>query len=89
MVISMVGITNPDIETLDALAGLQLLARRHGRSLCLSDTTPTLRELIALAGLSDTLPCREDLLPEAEGQPEERKEACRVKEEGDAADASV
>ena len=77
-----------DLATVDALAALQLWARRLGRPLRFQDASPELRELIALAGLSGTLPCREDLLLEAQWQPEERKEAGRVQEERDTADAT-
>jgi len=81
-------VIDPDLVTVDALAALQLWARRLGRPLRFQDASPELRELIALAGLSGTLPCREDLLLEAQWQPEERKEAGRVQEERDAADAT-
>jgi hypothetical protein len=42
--------------TLDALARVQLAARRCGFSVMLRDTSPELRELIAFAGLGDALP---------------------------------
>jgi ABC-type transporter Mla MlaB component len=51
----------PDAVTIDALARLQLTARRVGQRLELHDASDQLRELIAFAGLSDVLrvePCR-------------------------------
>jgi hypothetical protein len=46
----------PDAATVDALARLQLAARRHGCELSLRHATPELRALIALMGLEDVLP---------------------------------
>ena len=79
-------VIDPDLFTVDALAALQLWARRLGRPLRFRHASPELRELIALAGLSGTLPCREELLLEVQRQPEEGEEAGRVQEECDAAD---
>lgn len=79
-------LADPDIDTIGALARLQVEARRRGRSLCLQHASPRLRQLIALAGLSAVLPCREGLLVEAEGQAEEREEARGIEEEGDPGD---
>jgi hypothetical protein len=42
--------------TLDALARVQLTARRCGFSVQLRDTSPELRELIGFAGLDAVLP---------------------------------
>jgi anti-anti-sigma regulatory factor len=44
-----------DATTLEALARLALIARRHGREPRLCRASPELRELIELAGLSDAL----------------------------------
>ncbi len=79
-------LADPHLGTVDALAKRQLTARRAGRPIRLLRASPELRELIALAGLSGTLPCPEELLLEAQRQPEEREEARRVQEERDAAD---
>ena len=46
----------PDAVSMDALARLQLAARRSGCVVRLRNTTPELRELVALMGLSDVLP---------------------------------
>ncbi len=82
-------LTEPDIDTIDALARLQIEAWRRGRSLCFQGASQEVRELIALAGLSHILPCRDALLVGAEWQSEERKEPSGVQEEGDPADPSV
>ncbi|HEY6398344.1 MAG TPA: STAS domain-containing protein [Solirubrobacteraceae bacterium] len=42
--------------SLDALARLQLVARRHGGRVTLMGASGALRELIAYAGLQDVLP---------------------------------
>jgi len=45
-----------DASTVDALARLQLTARRHGFQVRLRGTSPELRELVAFMGLRDVLP---------------------------------
>jgi ABC-type transporter Mla MlaB component len=55
-VIDVHGVTN-DAVTVDALARLQLAARRHGCQVRLRNATPELRELVAFMGLTDVLPC--------------------------------
>jgi anti-anti-sigma regulatory factor len=51
-----VGDLAADAATIDALARLVLLARRHGCEPQLCHVTPELRELIEFAGLSEVLP---------------------------------
>jgi ABC-type transporter Mla MlaB component len=46
----------PDAVTVDALARLQLAARRHGCQVRLRGASTRLRELVAFMGLSDVLP---------------------------------
>ncbi len=46
----------PDAVTADALARLQLAARRHGCQVRLRDPSNELRELLAFMGLRDVLP---------------------------------
>jgi ABC-type transporter Mla MlaB component len=46
----------PDAVTIDALARLQLAARRHGCQVRLRGASSELRELLAFMGLSDVLP---------------------------------
>ena len=46
----------PDAVTVDALARLQLAARRHGCQVRLRNASSELLELVAFMGLSDVLP---------------------------------
>jgi ABC-type transporter Mla MlaB component len=46
----------PDAVTVDALARLQLAARRHGCKVYLRQASPELLELLAFLGLDDVLP---------------------------------
>ena len=72
-----------DISTVDALARLQLNARRVGRSIRLRDAPSELEELIDFAGLSEVLRV------EPRGQAEQREHALGVEEERQLPDASV
>jgi anti-anti-sigma regulatory factor len=45
----------PDAVTVDALARLQLAARRHGCRVRLANASPELRELVAFMGLEKVL----------------------------------
>jgi ABC-type transporter Mla MlaB component len=47
---------DPDAVTVDALARLQLAARRHGCQVRLRHPSDELRELLAFMGLCDVLP---------------------------------
>ena len=47
---------DPDAVTVDALARLQLAARRHGGQVRLRNPSEELRELLAFMGLRDVLP---------------------------------
>ncbi|MBH5336080.1 STAS domain-containing protein [Streptomyces pactum] len=60
VICDVAGLTGPGLAAMDALARLQLIARRHGRRLRLRRAAPPLRELIALAGLGDVLPCLDE-----------------------------
>ena len=51
-----VGGIDPDAVTVDALARLQLAARRHGCEVHLRNASPELLELVAFMGLTDVLP---------------------------------
>jgi hypothetical protein len=65
----------PDLGTIDALARLELAARRRGRSVRLDGTNEDLRQLVGFAGLGRVLRV------EPGGEPEEREERLRVEEE--------
>jgi ABC-type transporter Mla MlaB component len=51
-----VGTVAPDAVTVDALARLQLAARRRGCRIHLRHASDELRELVAFMGLTDVLP---------------------------------
>jgi hypothetical protein len=70
-----VGMLAPELETIDALARLELAARRLGLQLRLRDVSIELEELLMFAGL------REVLRVEAGREAEERKQRVRVEEE--------
>ena len=75
----------PDCATIDALARLQLAARRHGCRVRLHRPSSELLELLDFVGLSDVV----RLGLEPGGQPEERKHPLSVEEERELDDLSV
>jgi ABC-type transporter Mla MlaB component len=86
LVVCDVGGLDADAVTVDALARLQLTARRLGCRLRLRHACDELQELLVLVGLNDVVPlCAESPL-QPRGQTEERKEARGVEEEADPAD---
>ena len=78
-------VVDPDAATVDALARLQLTARRLGCGVRLRDACGELKELLALVGLDDVVPCT-PLRGELRGQAEEREQAGGVEEEADPGD---
>jgi ABC-type transporter Mla MlaB component len=79
-------LVDPDAVTVDALARLQLTARRLGRRVRLRRACGELQELLALMGLSDVVPPCAGLPLEPGGQAEEREQARSVQEEADPGD---
>jgi len=67
----------PDAVTIDALARLQLTARRAGHEVRLRHASSELQELLAFIGLNDVLRL------EPKGQSEEREQRRRVEEEAE------
>jgi STAS domain len=82
------GLTEPDPDAVDALARLQLTARRLGRSIRLRHPRPELRDLLGLTGLCTELPCGAGLGLDPQGQTEQREEV-RIDEEVDPTDPAV
>ena len=89
IVCSWGGRAAPDAGTVDALARLQLTARRSGKRVVLLRPSIPLRELLTFLGLDDVLPACAPLLLEASGEPEEREEVGGVEERVDPGDATV
>jgi ABC-type transporter Mla MlaB component len=79
-------LVDPDLGTVDALARLQLTARRLGCRIRLRGACGELRELLALSGLDDVVPLCEGLRPQPRGEAEEREPPLGVQEEGDPGD---
>ena len=50
-------VVDPDMSAIEALARVQLAARRAGREIQLRHRCAGLQELVDLAGLRETLPC--------------------------------
>jgi hypothetical protein len=82
-------ITEPDMGDIDALALLALAALRQRRRLVLVGAQSELQELVAFAGLRGILPLARPSIVETQGQAEQREEAVRVEEEGDAGNPPV
>jgi ABC-type transporter Mla MlaB component len=77
-------LTRVDASTIDALARLQLTARRLGRRMRLRDAPPRLRELLAFFGLTDAVP-----LVQVVGEPEQGEHARGVEERVEPGDPPV
>ena len=80
---------HPDIDTVDALARLQLAARREGSCIRLLHACPELKGLLVLTGLCEVLPSLPQLGVECQRDPKERKQSGSVEEEADPTDTSV
>lgn len=83
LVCDVAGLTHPDAGTIEALARLQLTARRLGRRVRLRDPSRELRELLDLFGLADVLRV------EPGRQPEEREQPLGVEERVEMGDPPV
>lgn len=57
------GLVGPDAAAVDALAQMQLTARRLGHSIRVRHACPVLAELLVLSGLSEVVRCVPDELP--------------------------
>lgn len=77
VVCDLAALAHPDLGTVDALARLQLTARRLGCRVRLRRPSPELRELLALVGLGPAV-CPFGLEPG--GQAEQREPPLRVEE---------
>jgi ABC-type transporter Mla MlaB component len=82
-------ILRPDASTIEALARLQLTARRLGRKVTLRDAGEALQELLALMGLTDVVPVFAGLPVDAKRQSEDREQVRGIQEEADPGDPAV
>lgn len=73
-VVDVSALVDADLPSVEALARLQLAARRTGRTIELRHASPALCELVELAGLDAVIPVRPELPIEREGQAEHREE---------------
>jgi hypothetical protein len=89
VVCDLAALGGPDAATIDALARLQLTARRLGSGIRLRHACGELRDLLVLTGLDEVVRLDSSLPPEVSGQPEEREPAPSVEEEGDPGDPPV
>jgi hypothetical protein len=76
-------IARGDVHAVDALARLQLAAKRRGVTLVLRNASRDLAELVGLMGLADVLAV------EPRREPEQREERLGVEEERDLLDPSA
>jgi ABC-type transporter Mla MlaB component len=83
------GLVRPDALTVNALARVQLTARRLGRRVRLLDAPPELLDLLRFFGLDEALPAAADLVVEPLGQAEEREEPRGVEERVEPGDPPV
>ena len=79
-------LVDPDAVTVDALARLQLIARRLGRQVQLRHACGELQELLALMGLSDVVPLCPGSAFGPRRQAEQREQPRGVEEEADPTD---
>jgi anti-anti-sigma regulatory factor len=80
-------LTRPDLATLDALARMQLTARRCGTQMQLRGASPAMLGLLAVTGLHEVLPlCRS---AEPHRQPEHREQRLDIEERIDPGDAAT
>ena len=81
--VDVAAIVEPDVAIVEALARLQLAARRAGRTVCLENASKELAELVDLMAL------REVLRLEPRRQPEQRKERLGVEKGRELDDPAV
>ena len=89
LVLDVSSMVKPDMSDVDALAGLQLLARSLGSSIVLDEAGDDLRSLIEFSGLGavlPSLPSRRGSIDEPNRKPEEGEQV-GVDEEVDPGDA--
>jgi hypothetical protein len=90
LVVDVDSLTRPDLALIDALARLQLAARRLGGTIRIRNASKDLEGLLALAGLDQVLPACPGLGGERGREAEQREQLpVEVDEERDVADPPV
>ena len=79
-------VTAPDAVVVDALARMQLIAKRSGRELRIVHAGRELRDLLDVMGLRDAVPLWSRLGVEPRRKPEEREHPRGIQEEADPGD---
>ncbi len=85
VICDVAAVTTADLATVDAVARLQLAARRAGGRIRLRNPTPALLALLGLVGLVELL----GLVVEMEGHAEQREPPGRVQEAVEAGDPAL
>ena len=83
------GMRDQDAVAVDALARLQLVLRRTGRTLWLRKPSRHLRELLTVTGLADVLRVPPRLCLDAGRESEQGEQGLSIEEENDPGDAIV
>ena len=83
VVCDLAGVAGADLTAIEALARMQLTARRLGRGMCVRNASAALEDLMRLVGVAEVL------LGRLRRQPEEGKQAVRVEERVEADDPPV
>ena len=89
VICDVTALTEPDLEIVDALARLELAARRQGLRLLLVDACEDLCRLLAFLGLGDAVLVEGRLPLELQREPEEREQVRGVEEEARPDDPAV
>jgi STAS domain len=89
VVCDVTAMVDPDAETIDALARLQLTARRSGCRIRLRHACGRLQGLLSLTGLAEVVPCGPDRPVQPGGKAEQREPSSGIEEERDPADPSI
>jgi ABC-type transporter Mla MlaB component len=87
VICDVAALVDPDAETVEALARLQLTARMLGCRVSLREPGDRLQELLTFVGLADVFPCVSDV--ETVGKTEEREQSLGIEEEADPGDPAV
>jgi ABC-type transporter Mla MlaB component len=82
-------LSDPDAVAVDALARVQLRARRVGRRVRLQEASGDLQDLLAFMGLSEVLPCDAGSGLEPGREFEQREQGRCVQEEADPGDPAA